>query len=232
MNTDYVFYRAIRKYGWDNLIWEIIDNASSEEELNCKEIYWIDYYNTYIHANNSNGYNMTLGGDGANGFKFTEEEKNRLSKLKQGKYLGEDNPFYNKHHTEKIIEKIKKTFKSNYKKENHPFYNKKHKKETIDKIINTLKGKLAGENHPNVKIAEETAKEIKIRLANGEKGINIANNLNITIDIIRNIKSLKTWVNLLPELNEIIKNNSVKIISEDKAKEIKIRIANKENPKI
>ncbi len=55
--------KAIRKYGIENFIVEEIDKADNEKELKEKEIYWIQYYNTYYLNKNSNGYNMTLGGD-------------------------------------------------------------------------------------------------------------------------------------------------------------------------
>ena len=52
------FYMAIRKYGKENFKWEIIDKANTREELDLKESFWIDFFNTYKHG----GYNMTLGG--------------------------------------------------------------------------------------------------------------------------------------------------------------------------
>ena len=51
--------KAIRKYGVDNFVFEIIEKCN-REELNEKEIYWIAYFDTY-----SNGYNDTLGGQGS-----------------------------------------------------------------------------------------------------------------------------------------------------------------------
>ena len=51
-------YNAFNKYGVENFIIEQIEECS-EDLLNEKEKYWIEYYNTY-----SNGYNATLGGDG------------------------------------------------------------------------------------------------------------------------------------------------------------------------
>ena len=59
-NYNYPLYRAIRKYGWDNLKWEIIDYGENKKELEEKEIYWIEYYNSF-----KKGYNSTVGGDGA-----------------------------------------------------------------------------------------------------------------------------------------------------------------------
>lgn len=74
------FYNAIRKYGKENFIWEIVCECNTRKELNEKEIYYIKEYNTFWK---NNGYNLTLGGFGMNGYKQTEEtkEKNRQSKL-------------------------------------------------------------------------------------------------------------------------------------------------------
>lgn len=59
---DVIFYRAIRKYGIDNFKFEIIEECP-EAKLNEREKYWIKFYNTYIKNDNSNGYNMTEGGE-------------------------------------------------------------------------------------------------------------------------------------------------------------------------
>ena len=48
------FARAIRKYGKENFQIEIIDTAQNQNELNEKERYWIQYYNSV-----EEGYNET-----------------------------------------------------------------------------------------------------------------------------------------------------------------------------
>lgn len=58
-----IFAKAIEKYGWDNFEHEIIeDGILSEEEANKREMYWIEYYNSYAGVSGGNGYNMTKGG--------------------------------------------------------------------------------------------------------------------------------------------------------------------------
>lgn len=52
-------YNAIRKYGIENFIIETLEEVE-DILLNEREIYWIDYYNSY----GKTGYNATLGGDG------------------------------------------------------------------------------------------------------------------------------------------------------------------------
>lgn len=57
---NYHFHSAIRKYGANDFIYEIIeDGIKTIEELNIREKYWIAQYDSYY-----NGYNSTFGGDG------------------------------------------------------------------------------------------------------------------------------------------------------------------------
>lgn len=49
-------YASMRKHGIENFSFEIIEECP-QEQLNEREIYWIEYYDTY-----KNGYNSTLGG--------------------------------------------------------------------------------------------------------------------------------------------------------------------------
>lgn len=58
-NYDIYLYRAIRKYGLENFIFEVIEECSPAD-LNAREIYWISYYDS---CNRDKGYNMTLGGN-------------------------------------------------------------------------------------------------------------------------------------------------------------------------
>ena len=51
-------YKAIRKYGLENFIFEVLqDNIETFEQLDKAEIYWIDYYNSFVK-----GYNENFGG--------------------------------------------------------------------------------------------------------------------------------------------------------------------------
>ena len=82
-------HNAIRKYyNIDQTINKVkmivIDKAYSLEELNNLETKYIIKYNTFNdNGNNPNGYNMTMGGDGCKGYKFTEEQKENCKKIQQ-----------------------------------------------------------------------------------------------------------------------------------------------------
>lgn len=74
------FHDAIKKYGVENFNYEVLERIE-ESKLSEREIYWIEYYDTY-----NNGYNLTKGGEGTRGFshRFTEEQKKKLSESHKG----------------------------------------------------------------------------------------------------------------------------------------------------
>ena len=85
---------SIEKYGFKAFkVEECFDVAYSQEELNELEIKYIKEFNC-IHPN---GYNNKEGGD--NG-KLSELSKQKISEKAKGRYLGENNPMYGKHHDE------------------------------------------------------------------------------------------------------------------------------------
>ena len=66
MRNHRALYKAINKYGIENFVFEIIEETTKPEE---REIYYISLYDTY-----HNGYNETLGGDGAKYVELPEQE--------------------------------------------------------------------------------------------------------------------------------------------------------------
>lgn len=79
------FRNALRKYPLEDFNAETIDVAYSQEELNQKEVYWIEQYNSF-----KKGYNSTIGGDvGCPGYKHTEEAKRKISENNKKRKLSE-----------------------------------------------------------------------------------------------------------------------------------------------
>lgn len=64
--------RAIRKYGAENFTISLVEEVA-DEELNDKEKYYINYYDSY-HT----GYNATLGGDGGIAHTISDEEAQKF----------------------------------------------------------------------------------------------------------------------------------------------------------
>ena len=149
------FDRAIKKYGWNNIAHIIIARGLTEDEAKWLEIELIKAYDS---TNNENGYNLTLGGEGGNGYIPSEETRIKMSE----KMKGENNPFFGKHHSEETKKKISNSNSG----ENSPFFGrhltkehkekigksnkgKKRTKEQCNDISKRMKGRFAGEKHPN-----------------------------------------------------------------------------------
>lgn len=100
-NCQYSFHRAIRKYGFDNFIWEIVEQFAFDDEnqliniLNEREIFWIESDSTYLPEF---GYNMKIGGFNGRhtaitkekikttltGIKHSDERKKNISEAHKG----------------------------------------------------------------------------------------------------------------------------------------------------
>lgn len=81
MHNEY-FYRAINKYGWDNIKHEILFTNLTREQAEAKEVELIKYYDS---TNRFKGYNIKAGGDTC---KASEETKLKMSKVMKGKFKG------------------------------------------------------------------------------------------------------------------------------------------------
>ena len=55
--SDFVFHKAIRKYGEENFEWKIIKTCNSVDEMDKSEIEYINKFDSFY--GNGNGYNMT-----------------------------------------------------------------------------------------------------------------------------------------------------------------------------
>lgn len=123
-----IFYNAIKKYGFENFKWNIIETYNKETKqeliniLSEREIYWIAKDKTFLREY---GYNMTLGGDGWRG-NHTEETKQKIS-LHNAKYM------LGKHWSLEIIEKNRQ---SNKKGKQTPEFIEKRRLASIGKKHN------------------------------------------------------------------------------------------------
>ena len=102
------FSSALKKYGKDNFIWEVIDRTDNKEDLCKLERLWIFIYQSY---DRNIGYNHTLGGDGGSeqGRIFSENYKKKMSESSKG----EKNGMFGKKHTEDSKNKIREFRKKN-----------------------------------------------------------------------------------------------------------------------
>jgi len=134
-------HRAIKKYGWDNFVWEVVYKGSDIDDLNQKEIDLITEYQCLT----PNGYNVCEGGKSGGKRVFTEEHIENLRKGQQSRDKSTWKP-----HTEETKKKmsvVKKGIKRepfsdewrvNMSKsmsgEKNPMYNRNHTEETKQKM--------------------------------------------------------------------------------------------------
>lgn len=123
------FLNAVKKYGRKNFSKEILQWASSKEELDELEKSFIKKYDA---VNSPDFYNIQEGG-GSWGV---------------GQLAGERNPFYGKHHTEETKQKIKENL-PDQSGENNPNYGNRWSEEKKTAFSEATTGRYVGENNPN-----------------------------------------------------------------------------------
>ena len=143
-NPTLLVHKAINKYGFENIKYEVVDYAYSFEELNELEKYYINKFESYFETNK--GYNMTLGGEGSNGYKYTIEDRHKMSEIQ--KEYRKNNPEEAQKQSKRLIQYYKdnpdKAMVHGLKIKN--LYSENP--EIIDKISNSLK--IYYKNNPEI----------------------------------------------------------------------------------
>ena len=138
---------SIKKYGRKNFKREIICECETLEELNNKEIYYINLLDA---VNSKEFYNLALGGNGGEGNHWwensSEEARNKANLIRSQKMKGENNPFYGKKHSRETRDKLSFNASQRIGKKN-PFYGKHITDEHKLKMNNAL-GDISGKNNP------------------------------------------------------------------------------------
>jgi len=104
-NPKYLLHKAIKLYGEDSFEMIILEKTKNIDELKSLEVKYIQEYNTYFE--NGLGYNMSFGGEGNFGYRFTDEIKKKMSQIR--KELIKNKP--------EILEKWKETMKNYWTEE-------------------------------------------------------------------------------------------------------------------
>lgn len=119
------FYRAIKKYGWENFEHKILFENLTQKEACQKEIELIAYYDS---SNSKKGYNISKGGKVNNGVICSKKTREKIGNANRG----EKNGYYRKHHTEEELLKISEASKKMWQ-------NKKHREKIIKILLKTKK---------------------------------------------------------------------------------------------
>lgn len=205
---NYVLYRAIRKHGLENFSFEFLIEVE-EELLDLMEIYYIEQYNSYIYAENSNGYNMTRGGQSNRNGIVSKKQREKISKTLKGMHAGEDNPFYGKTHSEESKRRMSISQKERFKnKENHPMWGKSLSEEQKQKISESERG----EKHYNFGKTLSEEQKAKISKTKKERKYRNGRSVRIICDniVYDSIKSCSEAIGVRPaRLSSWLKKNRI-----------------------
>jgi len=98
------FYTALNKYGFDNFEWSVLDECSDMTDLETKEQYYIEKYNSL-----NDGYNLTSGGESIK--EYSEESKELMREARVDWHKSNRNGFKGKTHTEEVRKQISEKLK-------------------------------------------------------------------------------------------------------------------------
>ena len=156
-NSKTMLHNAIRKYGQQCFMIELLESNIPDSLIDKKEMYYISKYKTFYA---DGGYNMTLGGGGMAGYKHTKEAIHKISASLKGH-------IYPKSRNHKIkLAMIGREYKQEWKDalslsrlgrfkgEDNPFYGKHHSNKTKELISK------ANTKCPIIQIDPHTAKVV------------------------------------------------------------------------
>jgi group I intron endonuclease len=181
------FHKAIKKYGEENFHFEIIDNCELESIAFEKESFYIEKYKTNIvkYGKNTQGYNLTDGGEGPTGYKHTDEAKQKMSQNHNYKY-GEEHHLYGTGHAEETKRRMSDEAIASGKSvgNKNPMFGKTG-------ILSPGYGR-KGDKHPNTKISDFDLIILKQEIKSGNFTLQeLADKYGVSIALISNIKNNK-----------------------------------------
>lgn len=144
------FSKALEKYGWENMVSEVLCNGLTKNEACAIEIKLIEEYKS---TDKDFGYNVSKGGEAPTlGLPVSKETREKLSKTSKDtwkneeyhkSHSGENAYWYGKHHSEESIQKIKDNH-PDQRGEKHPMYGKHHTDASKSKMRVAKLGKYLG----------------------------------------------------------------------------------------
>lgn len=208
-----IINNSIKKYGKENFKKEILEYCVDDDELNEKEIFWINKLNSIV----PNGYNITKGGTGGDTFTFqdnirkeeikkkrkntllekfggspsrgcklSDDQKKKISESKTGKkYPSRKSAIFSEEHKNNISNSLKGRVVSDVTKSKISEFRKgiKLSEEIKEKISNTLKG---NKNAAGYKHTDENRKIMsEKRKGTSNKGYKLSHEQKLKMSISR-----------------------------------------------
>ncbi|MBO4401945.1 MAG: GIY-YIG nuclease family protein [Selenomonadaceae bacterium] len=138
-------WQIIRKFGWENFVWVVLEECDSQEELDEAERRWIKRLNCVY----PNGYNR--GSGGKRGFKCHELTRKEMSTVQLGRIIPNSNRL-------KVSAAKRKVFYPNIVAE---LDRQQLTYTALAKLLNVNCGTLMGKLNGNNRLDEKTALAIK-----------------------------------------------------------------------
>lgn len=171
-------HRAIRKYGISNFEVNIINICDSEVQANEEEKFWI----SYLKEQNIVLYNLTDGGEGSSGVKWSDESREKIK--------GPNNHNFGKSLKEETKQKISKNNGKGFLGKNHSDKSKMEMSKNRKNKPAWNKGiSFKVQNTDKSEIAEKIRKEYKNNISVDE----LSKKYKYSIRTIRNILAKKFY---------------------------------------
>ena len=120
LNYNSKFARSIRKWGWDAFEGRVLEEVY-EEDLDELEKFYIEYFDSF-----KNGYNSTIGGEGAKGHNpYANKTEEEIEKIKEKIRISNKKHFQNPKARENRSETAKKLWEDKEYKEKQSISQKK-----------------------------------------------------------------------------------------------------------
>lgn len=133
--------KAIEKYGKENFVKEILEVCNTKQQLNEREIFWIEETRA-----REVGYNIAEGGHG--GSTYTEETRQRISEEFKGKYVSQDTVQKRRATRQRVLEANPDAYKhSEETKRKIGEKSKGRSNSEYNRMMSSIKN--SGENNPN-----------------------------------------------------------------------------------
>lgn len=152
-------YHAIKKYGWENVSHEILEEVCTIEDAEEKERYYIRHFDT---QNPSHGYNVLPGGDVSENC-ATDEMREKLGNGWRGKHRSDEEK-------KKISQGVKQTFS---RSESNGHFGIKASEETKAKMSKTHAERWS----QNQELREKASNRMKERMADPDYKEKVVSNL-------------------------------------------------------
>jgi group I intron endonuclease len=172
------------KHGADAFTFRVVEEVADPTQLIVREQAWIDSTRCF---DRSHGYNLSPTAYSLLGFKFSEEQKARVSAGLKGKPKSEQHRA-NIWATREVTPEFRALMSANGSKSKGRPQSDAHRAKRAAAQV--------GSKNPSAKLTESDVAEIKRRLAAGEKGCRLAEEFGVRDPIISEIKTGKRWVHV------------------------------------